>query len=243
MNDETLYVAPSSKHTDYSQPPLNNFYYGVLNTGRRRYAHPALSGSLPTPWLPQPERERKFGDGAKERRGVVLSLRRKLGRKEAKNRRRSEGSNGLGGEDGANGAADGGEVPSDWATGWDGRDAAQDRDAAASDENGWGGVSGGYGVDADQNADDQGGMSGSRTSNGSTSSTMNPWATSSFDNARATKSQSMGKHAAAGGSGKGEMRISMPSEQNVWGDEESDEGDADGQGGGGTTGRVASPVS
>ncbi|KAF8312131.1 DUF221-domain-containing protein [Clavulina sp. PMI_390] len=41
----------SSSHT-YSQPPMSNFYYGVLNTGKRRYGHPALNGVLPQPWLP-----------------------------------------------------------------------------------------------------------------------------------------------------------------------------------------------
>jgi hypothetical protein len=81
VNDETLYVAPSDKRTDYSQPPMSGFYYGVLNTGRRRYAHPALSGSLPFPWLPSIARPRAFGDGAAERRGVVLSLRRKMAKK------------------------------------------------------------------------------------------------------------------------------------------------------------------
>ena len=60
---------------------MSGFYYGVLNTGRRRYAHPALSGSLPFPWLPSIARPRAFGDGAAERRGVVLSLRRKMAKK------------------------------------------------------------------------------------------------------------------------------------------------------------------
>lgn len=78
VNDETLYVAPTSKYTDYSQPPMNIFYNGVLNTGRRRYGEPALSGKLPEPWLPTPAREPAFGDGETERRGVVLSLRRKV---------------------------------------------------------------------------------------------------------------------------------------------------------------------
>ncbi|KAF8326836.1 uncharacterized protein EI90DRAFT_3281600 [Cantharellus anzutake] len=52
QNDETLYVAPEDSRTDYSQPPMTNFYYGVLNTGKRRYGHPALDGLLPQPWLP-----------------------------------------------------------------------------------------------------------------------------------------------------------------------------------------------
>lgn len=78
VNDETLYVAPADTRTDYSQPPMNMFYDGVLNTGRRRYAHPALNGKLPRPWLPAKVRAPQFGDRAAERRGVVLSLRRKV---------------------------------------------------------------------------------------------------------------------------------------------------------------------
>ena len=56
-----------------SQPPMANFYYGILkyvyhspvmdalsshntfvrlSTGKRRYGHPALNGILPQPWLP-----------------------------------------------------------------------------------------------------------------------------------------------------------------------------------------------
>lgn len=78
VNDDTLYVAPTSKYTDYSQPPMNIFYNGILNTGRRRYGEPALSGKMPEPWLPSEGRQPSFGDGAAERRGVVLSLRRKM---------------------------------------------------------------------------------------------------------------------------------------------------------------------
>ncbi|KZP27711.1 DUF221-domain-containing protein [Athelia psychrophila] len=52
QNDETLYVAPEDERTDYSQPPMANWYSGVLNTGKRRYGHPALLGVLPEPWLP-----------------------------------------------------------------------------------------------------------------------------------------------------------------------------------------------
>ncbi|KAI6026538.1 hypothetical protein BKA83DRAFT_4244721 [Pisolithus microcarpus] len=52
QNDDTLYVAPEDERTDYSQPPMANWYYGVLNTGKRRYGHPALTGVLPEPWLP-----------------------------------------------------------------------------------------------------------------------------------------------------------------------------------------------
>ncbi|KAK7457008.1 hypothetical protein VKT23_010311 [Stygiomarasmius scandens] len=52
QNDDTLYVAPEDERTDYSQPPMANWYSGVLNTGKRRYGHPALNGVLPEPWLP-----------------------------------------------------------------------------------------------------------------------------------------------------------------------------------------------
>ncbi|KAG2142930.1 hypothetical protein DEU56DRAFT_870510 [Suillus clintonianus] len=52
QNDDMLYVAPEDERTDYSQPPMANWYNGVLNTGKRRYGHPALTGVLPQPWLP-----------------------------------------------------------------------------------------------------------------------------------------------------------------------------------------------
>ena len=107
MNDETLYVARSDKRTDYSQPPMSNFYYGVLNTGRRRYAHPALSGSLPSPWLPAKAKPRAFGDGAAERRGVVLSLRRKM----AKKLRMQQSDNEDGNEEVPEGWSSGGNLP------------------------------------------------------------------------------------------------------------------------------------
>ncbi|KAJ3503140.1 hypothetical protein NLJ89_g8565 [Agrocybe chaxingu] len=35
QNDDTLYVAPEDERTDYSQPPMANWYNGVLNTGKR----------------------------------------------------------------------------------------------------------------------------------------------------------------------------------------------------------------
>ncbi|WVW78588.1 hypothetical protein I302_100544 [Kwoniella bestiolae CBS 10118] len=113
VNDETLYVAPSDRRTDYSQPPMNNFYFGVLNTGRRRYAHPALSGLLPTPWLPA---KAKFGDGAKEggKKGVVLSLRRKVAKKLKRENGGGQEQDGDGGESGASGASG---IPEGWSTG------------------------------------------------------------------------------------------------------------------------------
>jgi len=82
QNDETLYVAPEDDRTDYSQPPMANWYNGVLNTGRRRYAHPALNGVLPQPWLPLKKgqtlvnRENSVSNGAKNE-AVVLTLRKR----------------------------------------------------------------------------------------------------------------------------------------------------------------------
>ncbi|KAG8861325.1 hypothetical protein FRC20_011487 [Serendipita sp. 405] len=83
QNDETLYVAPEDERTDYSQPPMTNWYHGVLNTGKRRYGHPALTGVLPTPWLPLKKGQTlaNFVDreSAKASDGntVVLTLRRR----------------------------------------------------------------------------------------------------------------------------------------------------------------------
>lgn len=88
---------------------MSNFYYGVLNTGRRRYAHPALSGLLPQPWLPAKARPRSFGDGAAKRRGVVLSLRRKKSIKRQRSQSRSQ--------DGSGNGTDGLAVPDGWVTG------------------------------------------------------------------------------------------------------------------------------
>ncbi|CAO3564743.1 unnamed protein product [Mortierella alpina] len=49
--DDDDYQATPDRYTDYRQPPMT-FYFGVLNSGMRHYAHPALSGPLPTLWLP-----------------------------------------------------------------------------------------------------------------------------------------------------------------------------------------------
>ncbi|KAG8994392.1 hypothetical protein FRB94_009930 [Tulasnella sp. JGI-2019a] len=101
-NDETLYVAPEEERTDYSQPPMANWYYGVLNTGKRRYGHPALTGLLPQPWLPlkkgqtlanylgdEGDGEGKYGN---TKDAVVLTLRRQTS-KAAAARRRVSGIN------------------------------------------------------------------------------------------------------------------------------------------------------
>lgn len=63
---------------------MSSFYPGVLNTGRRKYAHPALSGRLPTPWLPARAQHPEVT--SKGPKSVVLSLRRKVGKKLSKNR-------------------------------------------------------------------------------------------------------------------------------------------------------------
>ncbi len=68
-----------------SQPPMSNWYPGVLNTGKRRYGHPALTGVLPTQWLPLKKGETLANyldrDSAKTADGenaVVLTLRRRF---------------------------------------------------------------------------------------------------------------------------------------------------------------------
>jgi len=77
-------VAPEDDRTDYSQPPMTNWYPGVLNTGKRRYGHPALTGVLPMPWLPLKKGQtlanyvdRDSARAADGGNAVVLTLRRK----------------------------------------------------------------------------------------------------------------------------------------------------------------------
>ncbi|KAG5653779.1 hypothetical protein H0H81_010620 [Sphagnurus paluster] len=87
QNDDTLYVAPEDERTDYSQPPMAGWYSGVLNTGKRRYGHPALTGVLPEPWLPLKKgqslvnHDHRNGDAsratAKDNEAVVLTLRKR----------------------------------------------------------------------------------------------------------------------------------------------------------------------
>lgn len=64
--------------TDYSQPPLSDAFPGVLNQGRRRYGHPALSGQLPEPWLPvlsETSQHAEVPEAVKE--ALVMDLRRR----------------------------------------------------------------------------------------------------------------------------------------------------------------------
>ncbi|KAG6888436.1 hypothetical protein C0995_008253 [Termitomyces sp. Mi166 len=85
QNDDTLYVAPEDERTDYSQPPMTGWYDGVLNTGKRRYGHPALTGVLPEPWLPLKKGQSLVnhdhrGDTSrtsKDSEAVVLTLRKR----------------------------------------------------------------------------------------------------------------------------------------------------------------------
>lgn len=83
QNDDTLYVAPEDARTDYSQPPMANWYNGVLNTGKRRYGHPALNGVLPQPWLPLKKGQsivnhgRTNGTKPDTEQAVVLTLRKR----------------------------------------------------------------------------------------------------------------------------------------------------------------------
>ncbi|KAK7062602.1 hypothetical protein VNI00_000090 [Paramarasmius palmivorus] len=71
QNDDTLYVAPEDERTDYSQPPMANWYSGVLNTGKRRYGHPALTGVLPEPWLPLKKGQTLSNSSERERGGAL----------------------------------------------------------------------------------------------------------------------------------------------------------------------------
>ncbi|CAO3586312.1 unnamed protein product [Absidia cylindrospora] len=49
--DEDDYVAQTRKFTDFREPPMT-LLDGILNTGMKRYAHPAFLGVLPQIWLP-----------------------------------------------------------------------------------------------------------------------------------------------------------------------------------------------
>ena len=211
VNDETLYVAPSDKRTDYSQPPMNNFYYGVLNTGRRRYAHPALTGSLPYPWLPVKATPKQFGDGAAQRRGVVLSLRRKVARK----LRRTQGSD----TDGEGSGSNSREIPEGWSTG---RNLSRSRSRSKSDG---GGPSRSGGTDTDVGSASDGlsaGGGGAKLSS-SVSSATNPWGDPTPEPSRSGSGsisnlkKRMSFDPASG-------VIALPEEDNIWGDE-GDEGE------------------
>lgn len=48
---ENDYQARPDRYTDYKQPPTT-LYPGVLNSHMRYYCHPAITGALPTLWLP-----------------------------------------------------------------------------------------------------------------------------------------------------------------------------------------------
>lgn len=176
---------------------MNNFYYGVLNTGRRRYAHPALSGSLPKPWLPAIDRPRAFGDGAKERRGVVLSLRRKKG----KMLRRSQAD--LLDPSDERIVEEGGEIPEGWATGDILRDGSTRPSSAINTPR-----------DGDEDQEGEG-MSGSRLSS-TPSSISNPWRDPTPQPPTATQRQQRSYDAASG-------MIALPDDEvNVWDDSGSE---------------------
>ncbi|KAI7859840.1 hypothetical protein BDC45DRAFT_495107 [Circinella umbellata] len=49
--DQDDYVAAPTIHTDFRQPPMS-LVEGILNTGMKKYGHPALLGHLPHLWLP-----------------------------------------------------------------------------------------------------------------------------------------------------------------------------------------------
>ncbi|EIW76004.1 DUF221-domain-containing protein [Coniophora puteana RWD-64-598 SS2] len=98
QNDDTLYVAPEDERTDYSQPPMRNWYHGILNTGKRRYGHPAITGILPEPWLPLKKDQtlvngmRAGGSRAPKdpNEGIVLNLRNRHSLSRGKTRRANQ---------------------------------------------------------------------------------------------------------------------------------------------------------
>lgn len=49
--DEDDYEAQARKYTNFKEPPMT-LLDGILNTGMKRYAHPAFLGVLPQLWLP-----------------------------------------------------------------------------------------------------------------------------------------------------------------------------------------------
>ncbi|KAG0369275.1 hypothetical protein BGX24_002482 [Mortierella sp. AD032] len=63
--EEDDYQAIPDRYTDYRQPPMT-LYPGVLNSGMRQYIDPAISGPLPTLWLPL--KKSSSGDGKKPNR-------------------------------------------------------------------------------------------------------------------------------------------------------------------------------
>ena len=70
--DDTLFVAQRDSKTDYREPPSSSSYPGVLNTGRRRYGHPALTGILPELWLPIPAEAAEEHNVPSEQSGMDL---------------------------------------------------------------------------------------------------------------------------------------------------------------------------
>jgi len=50
--DETLFIPGETEFTDNREPPMSTVYWGILDTGTNRYAHPAISGRMPLPQLP-----------------------------------------------------------------------------------------------------------------------------------------------------------------------------------------------
>ncbi|ORZ02958.1 hypothetical protein BCR43DRAFT_482456 [Syncephalastrum racemosum] len=63
--DHDDYVAEPTNHTDFRQPPMT-LVDGILNTGMKRYGHPALLGALPQLWLPV---RTKLNSGPEQRGG------------------------------------------------------------------------------------------------------------------------------------------------------------------------------
>ncbi|GAA5902674.1 hypothetical protein JCM6882_004039 [Rhodosporidiobolus microsporus] len=125
---EGVYAVAKNPSTDYSQPPLSDSYPGVLNTGSRRYGHPALFGSLPEPWLPvlaeQKEQVGELPKAVKDALTTVVDIRR--GWRELKRAAKRMGGGGIGEAEGA--AAGAGGVTRRRSTSWGSRGGADSDD-------------------------------------------------------------------------------------------------------------------
>lgn len=146
------------------------------------------------PWLPAIDRGRAFGDGAKERRGVVLSLRRKKG----KLLRRSQADLLDPHDEPAPSAS--GEIPEGWATG----DILRDGSTRPADA-----------IETPTDETRQNQMSGSQLSS-TPSGSSNPWRDPTPQSSQQGRSRQRSYDQASG-------VIALPDEDvNVWDDSGSE---------------------
>jgi hypothetical protein len=188
------------------------------------------------PWLPSAARPRAFGDGAKERRGVVLSLRRKKGRRLRKSQSQDSGlGDGNGdGDDAQEGGirAEQGNYEDgtlqDWARG-----SNLDNDnlggAGSKQKSRSSSISAGRGGDPTSGSGsngDGGALAGSTYSN---SSLINPWRDPTpVPDDRSSSGTGIGRgRINTSGYDAARRGVISDEERNVWGDDPSSEDDVD----------------